>query len=433
MPAEVTGLVVSGGGARASFHIGALRYLYERAGIAPTRLVGTSAGSIVSLMLAQSADPAGQLAHLQALERIWLSMTDPSDMFAEQAWFTRLRAQLDGLSGLTGLLGDGDRDGAPVVADDVDDASQLVQRAMEEDPSQDMTMTPAVLRQLAGSLLRVGRAGAGLAASVRGAERANSAYRPGPIVRRLLFESGFDAAKVASSGIELRLAFVDLNTGNLRFMRQDGVIVDRDDRVIDDTGYDLTLGVWASCAIPGVLRPVKIGDGVYVDGGVRDNVPVEMAVAHLGVTKPYVIAAAPADVAPDDYTSKDLVSVALRAGAIIFNETIQDEVEWARASGACVIEAITNVHDPATVEPALLHINRDYGWTRAAEEVTGAPPSLRDVDEAIVKARCAWAAAVAAGDDDVVPELRDRLRDLLARADTALLPPGHETWADRLY
>ena len=435
---EVTGLVLSGGGARASFHIGALRYLYDQVGIAPTRIVGTSAGSIVASMLAQSIDPTEQSARLRTLENIWLSMKDSSDMFAEQAWFTRLRSHADELSGLTGLLGTGageSQETTPAVAtsrDDTGDVAEMVRRAMDEDPSHDMTFSASDAWQLAGSLLRVGRAGAGLAASVRGAERANSAFRPGPIVKRLLFESGFQASAVASSGVELRLAFVDLNTGALRFMRQDGVIVDRDDRPVEDTRYDLTLGVWASCSIPGVFRPVKMGDGVYIDGGVRENVPVEMAVTHLGTTKPYVISAAPAGMAHDDYSSKDLVAVLLRAGSIMFDETIHDEVEWARNAGACVIEPIVNVHDAGTVHPLLLRINRDYGWTRAAEAITGAPPSLREADEAIVKARCDLAADVRRGDatEEHLKGHRRKIAKLVSRADPSLLPPGHETWAD---
>lgn len=35
--------------------------------------------------------------------------------------------------------------------------------------------------------------------------------------------------------------------------------------------------VRASCAVPGVFRPVKIGDAVYIDGGLVESVPVESA------------------------------------------------------------------------------------------------------------------------------------------------------------
>ena len=440
---EVTGLILSGGGARASFHIGAARYLYDVVGIAPTVILGTSAGSIVASMLSQSLDPAVQSDELRELERLWLAMTGTSDMFAEQAWFTNLRGHLEGLGG---LLGSRAEDAEPVVAGDADDPNEVVKRAMADDPSAGMVLSPTDMWQLAGSLLRVGRAGAGLAASVRGAERAASAYRPGPIVRRLLFESTFQSSRINTSGVNMRLAMVDIDSGELRFMRQDGVIVDRDDHPIDEVAYDVALGVWASCAIPGVFRPVKLGSGVYVDGGVRENLPIEMAVKNLGVTRPYVVVAQPPGVVSDDFATKDMISVLLRVATITLDETIQDEVEWARAAGACVIEPHIDVHDAGTVEPALLRINRDYGWTRAAEEVTGASPSMREVNDAICQARCDWAAllhpkatfgtvvkpATGAPKPKQLAAVKARLRDLLSDADDTLLPPGHEAWVNEL-
>lgn len=50
------GLVLSGGGASASFQVGALGYLYDVVGITPTVITGTSAGSILATLLAQAED-----------------------------------------------------------------------------------------------------------------------------------------------------------------------------------------------------------------------------------------------------------------------------------------------------------------------------------------------------------------------------------------
>ena len=436
-PPEVQGLVLSGGGSRASFHIGALRYLYDRVHIAPTCIVGTSAGSIVGTMLSQWTDGQKQAKGLDELERIWMSMTGPSDMFVEQAWFSRLRGQWDDLSDLISQhvvhdvpeesIVESTTDGTPV---------EVVMRAMTEDPSQDLTVTPSILWQLVGSLARLGRASAGLASTVRGAERAASAYRPGPIVKRMLFESTFKSSRVTNSGVRLRIAFVDLNSGNLRFMREDGVIVDREDNPVNDEQFDVTLGVWASCALPGIFRPVKLGSGVYVDGGVRENVPVEMAVTHLGVTKPYVIVAGPPYNEPGDYTNKDAVALMLRVANLVLDENIQDEVEWARSAGACVIQPRVDVHSSLTVDPVLLSINRDYGWIRAAEEVTGAPKEIQEIDDALISARCQWAALVkqpdARGKKTALNALHRKVRDLLATADPDLLPPDHALWATHL-
>ena len=362
------GLVLSGGGSRASFHIGALRYLYENSHIAPRSIVSTSAGSIVAAMLAQSLDPGEQLTNLGILEDYWMAMTDPSEMFTEQAWFTRLREQWGEISSVIP---------EPVISDPIFDsadsstAEHLVKQAIAMDPStQDSDFSLPSFWRLLGALPRIGKIGAGLANTLHGAERAASAYRPGPIVQRLLFESGFSATAVAQSGVQLRMAFVGLKTGDLRFMRQDGFIVDTDDQLVDLVPYDISLGVWASCALPGVFRPVVLGDDAYVDGGVRDNVPVEMAVSTLGVTKPYVIAATPPGVGHADLSSTDMVSVLMRTFSILVDEAIRDEVAWARRAGAVVIEPEVDVHASMVVDNTLMRINRDYGWMCAAEEMT---------------------------------------------------------------
>ena len=57
-PEEVQGLVMAGGGARASFQTGALRHPYERERIAPAVITAASSGSILGALLAQFEDPA---------------------------------------------------------------------------------------------------------------------------------------------------------------------------------------------------------------------------------------------------------------------------------------------------------------------------------------------------------------------------------------
>lgn len=44
----------------------------------------------------------------------------------------------------------------------------------------------------------------------------------------------------------------------------------------------------ASCAVPGILPPVRIGDEHFIDGGIVNSVPVSRAVA-LGATRIYVL------------------------------------------------------------------------------------------------------------------------------------------------
>jgi NTE family protein len=54
-----------------------------------------------------------------------------------------------------------------------------------------------------------------------------------------------------------------------------------------ETG-DLADVILASCAVPGILPPVKIGDEHFIDGGIVNSIPVARAVA-LGARSIYVL------------------------------------------------------------------------------------------------------------------------------------------------
>jgi NTE family protein len=54
------------------------------------------------------------------------------------------------------------------------------------------------------------------------------------------------------------------------------------------THGDLADAVLASCAVPGILPPVQIGDEHYIDGGIVNSIPVARAVG-LGATTIYVL------------------------------------------------------------------------------------------------------------------------------------------------
>jgi predicted acylesterase/phospholipase RssA len=59
------------------------------------------------------------------------------------------------------------------------------------------------------------------------------------------------------------------------------------DRAVFSTG-PLAPAILASSAIPGIFPPVRIGDGVYVDGGAVDNASIETALA-LGARRIFVV------------------------------------------------------------------------------------------------------------------------------------------------
>jgi hypothetical protein len=151
-----------------------------------------------------------------------------------------------------------------------------------------------------------------------------------------------------------------------------------------------------------------------------------MAVDQLGVTKPYVIACSPSAVTNGNFEAKDMVSVLMRSFLILMDESVRNEIAWARRAGAIVIDPLINVHGALTVEQGLLRINRDYGWMRAAEELTGVPPGTTGP---IIEARLELYQALTAPTNSTnLPAARKHLQTLLNQADPALLPKGWQAW-----
>ncbi|MDU5843320.1 MAG: patatin-like phospholipase family protein [Cutibacterium avidum] len=311
------GLVLAGGGSKASFQMGALRHLYDVVGIAPTAMVATSAGSIVACTLAQWTDPAKQAAALRHLEAMWLEMTDQSDMFTPRAWFAKLlekgpewmtllnreAAKAKGPRPWMSLPfhrgGEQTRvpDPAEPVAGRDDDRltgqAWTLEIATRDDPIPADSWTPGVILQLLSTLSRLSLDGGDISTIVRGAETSASTYRAGPILAKLLDRDFFKSELLTTSGMSVRIATVALESGELRYMTESGELVDRDNNPIGSSTFDVSRGVLASCSIPGVFRPVDLDGEHYVDGGLRENVPAEMAIGHLGVTNPYVITCSP--------------------------------------------------------------------------------------------------------------------------------------------
>lgn len=456
--APVEGLVLGGGGARGSFQLGALRYLYAHTDIAPTCIVATSAGSIVGAMLAQSLDPRDQEANLRRLESLWLSMRRPEDMFVARKWFADLLADdwlglmdasgaapeepTNPLARLTlslirspGTPPEVDDDAVPALPEDPQAATlALATQELAPDP---INWSPSIMLQLLNVLPTIGKAGADIAQALRAAEATGSMYKPGPILTSLLSRDFFQSEQVARSGVRFRAAFVGLRTGDLRYMREDGQVVDRHDRPIGGTSYDLSMGVLASCSIPGVFRAVPMGDEIYVDGGLRENVPIELA-SLLGVQKAYVVTCHPLGVPTKrQLTQRDLVGLLQRSIEVLTDESERDEVTYARSIGATVIDPEFAVHDTMQIDPGLLTINRDYGWLRASEEHLGSSGATRQLHRDIISARkrC-WeleeqilrSADGTGGDLGAVNDLKAQIRELLAKAEPMVLPPHAERW-----
>ena len=482
-----TALVISGGGARSSFELGALRYLYERERIEPTIITGTSAGSILAGVIAQHPDPVGQRQAVTELRRLWLDMHDSSDMFTELPWFTKLNEHMPtwrkvmalrnrsshrpARTGLSAVLPRGVRtrpEQTSAAGHTEPTRGRRTPMATETRPETppsagagtDASADPQSEHGLGWSVTNVldtlstlweaGRTSTDLELILTGAQQERAAFTPGPIVERLTDPALFDAAAVASSGLSVRIAVVGLESGELRYVTESGQLRDRQDRPVPgEPRVDLVAAIRASCAIPAVFPPVQLGSEHYVDGGARESLPVEVAMAHLGAARCYAVVASPIGLAPaSDFAEKDMLEIVMRSGfGIMTDEILTDEVRRATENGATVIRPELDIHDILTIDPGLTAIAMDYGWSRAAEACTGATGAERErVRDVYELRRHLWSVEDlalrpqdAAGDGTrhrtpaqaVPPELADlkhQLRTLTDEAGSALLPPGAHTW-----
>lgn len=369
-------VVLSGGGSRASFQIGALRYLYAHdPEFEPTIFAGSSAGAILAAGLSQYTAAEDQRQFLNQVDRIWSNMRQSSDMFTPRPWMARLQAQAPSWLELVTSKPERNRPLLHFMRSTPEPASPSspisppdpLELALMPDEDYQPEWSLGVVSQLAGQLGQLPRLGSDLASIRQGLERTRSMYRPGPMLRELLDPEVFDPAKVAAADTQLRVAMVGLESGDLRYMRGDGIIVDRDDNPIDQEQHHLTTGVLASCSIPGVFRAVPLGDETYIDGGAREALPAELAVGRLGPDRTYVIASNTTGLRPrGSMADADIFSVLMRSTEILIDEVARDEVAYAHSAGAVVIQPHLNVHDAMTVRRGLIRINGDYGFSRAA-------------------------------------------------------------------
>ena len=454
---ETVACVLSGGGSRASFQLGALSWLYEHDPLfTPTVFVGTSAGAILAAALAQGAGPQEQLARNQQLLDIWYDLKTQDDMFTPRPWLGRAQAEMPGWLELVEQAG---TPSPPSPGRSF--ASRFPFLRRPESPSSPPSPTPpppppdpleAALTpdedlrpewslgdvvQLMGHIGKLPRLGSDLAAIRQGMEHTRSMYRPGPMLARLLDGVVFDQESVQRTGNTLRMAMVALESGELRFMREDGRLTDRDGHVFDDTSHPLATGVLASCAIPAVFRPVRLGTETYIDGGARDNLAAELTIGQLHPGRTYVITSQAAGVRTrQSMADADLISVVMRALEILVDEAGRDEIAYAHSAGAIVIAPDLDVHSSMTVHPGLIRIHVAYGWMRAAEAILQAGPEQEARTRRIIALRMKAVQLeerISKGDESAhtaerLVGAKRELRDVVTASDPRVLPPGAGEW-----
>jgi predicted acylesterase/phospholipase RssA len=372
-------IVLSGGGAKGSFQVGAVAYFRRERWdeVEPDIVVGTSVGSINALGIAEGPAPAdGSLDGIQRMERVWLGLRQNSSMYTDSVQFARLKELIADLKDIPGY-------------------------------AKPETIVPGVLLGGAGGFF--GATTGGLLGLIAGAAteladdlpeiidlitiRMKSLYSLAPTRALVLSSVRFD--RIAASGKTLRLATVCLEDGLVYHVTESGSLISDIGRDPSFTGMlagplatRLTNGAMASAGIP-VIFPYRSEavtvDGTtrfmtLVDGGVREVLPIRTA-SDLGARFIIAIAAGPNRVLPyrsalngdtiTQFRNEGIVDIGLRAVELSTREVAQNE--YSPDGGFCdgvdrvfVIPSF-EVHGTQEVDPGLILINMAYGYMRAFE------------------------------------------------------------------
>jgi NTE family protein len=412
-------LALSGGGAKGDFQVGALKYLHER-GIRPDIITATSVGSINAVKLAEGDDG------FEGLEAIWHDLRNNEDMYREEPWFAH-----------------------------VDDAVKwLFQKSLGAAGA--FVAGRAPLYALFPPLLIADAVKAGidlgvLAQSVGQMLDARSIYNLNPIEEKLRDPGQLDPDKIGRSGITLRLGAVGLKSGALRYFNEEGRLFDSEGAPLNGAA-DLCDAVLASASIPCIFPPRELGGETYVDGGVREILPIQAAV-DLGADTIYAITVSPPlKQAEEPFADAKIVSIGERAVLdIMCDETLRNEVSPPRGWGVRVISIrpTIDIHDILTIDPGLIRISMAYGYMVAADAIAGRRRERLVADEITTSRMKIWdlehdahgkrrqleppGALVPVPDHEVVMEIRQRKRELreavIKRTQRGgPVPPDANTW-----
>ncbi len=350
--------VLSGGGSQGSFEVGVLRYLYDDLGLRPSILVGSSVGAIMAAKLAEGDDEATGRRAIDELESIWRGLRSNHDMWVTEPWLDKLRMQVNWASELRGRAGEHGTAGSQA----------------------------RVVMRMLGEIVRNPPETDGTVDALRGALKAKSLLSMGPV--RTIVEQRLSPELMQASGLTLRVGAVSLESGELRYVDQHGHLHARDDALLPGEPVSVHDAVLASASIPVVFPPTPMAGEHYVDGGVREILPLALAFNGLGAGHIFaVVASAPGVDAWGDASDRGLFEIARRVTADIGpDETLRKEINPPRGWGrrVTVIVPEVDVHDALTIDAELIAASIDYGYMRAADV-------LLDLDEE----QCALSAEIA--------------------------------------
>lgn len=378
-------LVLSAGGTRAAFEVGAARCLRDVAGITFDIVTGTSFGALNAAKLAEGGATAQS-----DLERMWLGLQVDSDLYVKKAWFRQFDPIIQQIlsSSSTSLLD-------PLVEMAASYATNKMLGALAQAmgvPGIIYTVITSFYPVVTGVVKVANYVDAGIKAVAD-----TSLFSPAPFDS--LVTANLRPTRIANSGIQLRITALPLETGRTRVFDQRGMMV--------DSGFQVPVAdaVRASAAIPIAFPPVSLqgpqGTENYVNGALRESTPIAAAV-EAGAHRVFAVLTSPNDIARQtafplqgagfNPAAAPMVIIAARCVTLFLHEALTNDLEPFGGFGVpiTVIAPSFSTYDPLLVDPGLIAINMDYGYLRAYDEVVADPAArgaMRQSSDAITALR----------------------------------------------
>lgn len=132
---------------------------------------------------------------------------------------------------------------------------------------------------------------------------------------RSLIHSYFDLNLLRSSGKKLCVGAVGLSTGEYRTFTSDYP--------------DIEKAILASSAFPGFFEPVFMDGQYWIDGGVREVVPLRSAI-DMGATEIDVIVTCPDGVVASNVSEFSVASVTHRVIDVMFDEILSSDIKMTK-------------------------------------------------------------------------------------------------------
>ena len=218
-------------------------------------------------------------------------------------------------------------------------------------------------------------------------------------------------------GVELRLSAVSLETGNVRYVDEAGRFTDSLDPLVD-----VADAIMASSAMPVIFEPVVLNGQTYVDGGLRDAIPIWAAINAGAEVVLAIECSAPLSLVQSDpahhfhdplldlaadldhgfgsslgntLTEAGIGAIAMRSVLDVMpNAIVRNQLEppqpW--PVPVYVIQPSMDVHDAMTIDQGLIRIAQAYGWMRASDVLRSSDPqhSMPTSDAIMLARRECW-------------------------------------------